>query len=223
MKINHGDRFGKWTVIKQESDRITPSGQSRKQWLCKCDCGNSRIVQAENLTMGLSKSCGCEKETHLVGKRFGKLTVVDYLRKENGRKIWKCECECGNIVELSTKRLQGGTKSCGCLKGKIGAKSKGGRIYRILSGMKTRCYDQNSDAYKNYGGRGITICDEWIQDFWSFYNWALENGYKDGLTIDRIDNDKGYAPWNCRWATKAEQNRNKRPGGNFRKAVNNHG
>lgn len=84
------------------------------------------------------------------------------------------------------------------------------RIYRIWRGMKDRCYNINSKDYKNYGGRGIVVCDEWLNDFMSFYNWSMNNGYDDSLTIDRIDVNGNYEPSNCRWVTQKQQQRNRR-------------
>lgn len=149
----------------------------------------------------------------LTNKTFGRLTVKSYSRK-NGRAYWCCVCECGNIVEVRSDRLTTGeTKSCGCLQ-KDNHYSKHGmtgtRLYEIWAGIKRRCYNKNYKRYKDYGQRGIKMCDEWKDDFMEFYKWAIDNGYNDTLTIDRVNNDKNYEPNNCKWSTPKQQVRNRR-------------
>ncbi len=144
----------------------------------------------------------------MIGKRFGKLTVLSEC--ETMKHKYKCLCDCGNIKYISKYHLlDGHTKSCGCSRGIKHGKHHT-RLYRIYYKIKTRCYNKKHNGYKNYGGRGVKICDAWLSDFMNFYNWAMSNGYQEGLTIDRIDIDGNYEPKNCRWVTMKQQNRNKR-------------
>ena len=160
-----------------------------------------------------------------IGKKFGRLTVVGFRKVKNGENhawAWDCKCDCGNIVYgIRPRNVKSGqTASCGCLKKEqnihnLAEKRRthgktNTRLYGVWCHIKERCKSPNCPAYKNYGGRGICVCDEWDSDFQAFYDWALENGYKDGLTIERIDVNGDYCPGNCCWITFDEQQRNKR-------------
>lgn len=156
------------------------------------------------------------------GNIYGNLTVLrrgeDYVKPSGAKDVrWVCLCLCGKEKLIRTTSLKNGdTKSCGCLNVKLASKrfKKHGmcksRLYSILTDMKSRCFNKNNKRYNDWGGRGITICDEWLENPEKFILWANENGYSDKLTIERIDNDKNYCPDNCKWADYSEQNINKR-------------
>lgn len=157
----------------------------------------------------------------LTGQKFGRLTVIGLDDSKQTRKTyWICQCDCGNIKSIrSDALLMHRTVSCGCWHNEVSSKNvrrnhthkqSGTRLYKIWQGMKGRCSNPTNTSYKNYGGRGITVCEEWQNSFERFYEWACNNGYSDDLTIDRANNNKGYSPDNCRWRTSKDQCRNRR-------------
>lgn len=153
----------------------------------------------------------------LIGMRFGSLVVKSKLNINRHREMeWLCICDCGNSHKATSNRLTTGKTTCchACAMKKISiSNSKNGvepkKLYNAFTNMKTRCYNKNYFLFHRYGGRGITVCDEWRNDFSAFRKWAFENGWDESLTLDRIDNDKGYSPQNCRWVNKTAQDNNR--------------
>lgn len=153
----------------------------------------------------------------LTGQTFGRLTVLERVDTGNhSYATWLCKCSCGKIKEVRSCHLRSGAIiSCGCYQKEIARKCNSThkesktRLYNEWQHMKKRCYWKNYNAYNLYGGRGITVCDEWRNSFEAFKDWALSNGYSDELTLDRIDINKNYEPSNCRWATKYVQSNNR--------------
>ena len=226
-----GKTFGRLTVIK----RARNNKDGRTMWLCKCECGNERVVLGKCLRNGHTQSCGCLNKEIVskrslidrVGERFGKLTVVkradDYIAPNGSQHVrWLCRCECGNETIVDVCQLVGGkTVSCGCVHEnnlRNGHRTHGGRkdrLYKVYANMKNRCYNKNSEDYKYYGGRGVCICDEWLNSYQAFKDWAYFAGYdenadKGKCTIDRIDVNGNYCPSNCRWVDMLTQSRNRR-------------
>jgi len=153
----------------------------------------------------------------LTGQRFGRLTVMSEAERKNKHRMWNCKCDCGGYTKVYDGSLKRGlTTSCGCYRREQNKKrsithgESNTRLYSIWYNMKKRCYHKGVAGYDDYGGRGITVCDEWKNSFETFREWALSNGYSDELTIDRINNEGKYEPNNCRWTTQIEQNYNTR-------------
>jgi hypothetical protein len=140
----------------------------------------------------------------VTGEKFGKLVALKCIGINKHRKsLWECKCECGNTTIVTINRLTcGRTKSCGCIANKYGTdaryEGKPTRLYTIWNGMKRRCMNKNNKDYFRYGGKGVSICAEWVNDFTIFHAWAMSNGYTDSLTIDRKDVNGNYEPLNCR-------------------------
>lgn len=215
-----GQKFGKLTVIELAgTDKYGTA-----LWKCKCNCGNMKIVRSVNLKNGYTVSCGCIRANDLTGKRFGRLVVlvrcpVEYTKSGNRVFKWKCKCDCGNVVNVIHSNLvKGATGSCGCTQKELTSKRfsthgmRNTRLYEIYANMKQRCENPNNPRFASYGGRGITICKEWQgkQGLKNFLDWSIANGYAEELTLDRKNNEEGYSPQNCRWATQEQQRNNQR-------------
>ena len=213
-----GMRYGKLLVLNEHSR----DKHGNVTWLCRCDCGNTKIVSGNCLRKGITTNCGCSKKSaqiiDITEKRYGRLTVKRLIGKTSYRDtLWECECDCGNkVVVKKGNLLSGNTKSCGCLREENIIKHGGcnSRLYRVWQAMKRRCLNPKDAEYHNYGGRGITVCNEWL-DFKNFYDWAINNGFveespKHKNTIDRIDVNGNYEPGNCRFVDMKMQSNNTR-------------
>ncbi|UUV46336.1 hypothetical protein [Bacillus phage vB_BanS-Thrax2] len=216
-------------IIEELGNIPFPNSNSRKRKVVKvkCICGNTKNILMDNFKK--TKSCGClNKLTIKLGEVFDKLTVVEdlgvcTLPKSNTKaRCVKCKCECGNYIDSQYSNIKyGNTKSCGCLQSETSKEtvkimiesnvkhgdamkdSKYHRLYNSWCRMRYRCYNVNHEKYKWYGGAGIKVCSDW-HDYLSFKEWALNNGYDNDLTIDRIDVTGNYEPLNCQWLTAQE-------------------
>lgn len=216
-----GQKFGRWTVVS-----LAPRSPKATMWNVRCDCGTLGTVSGGNLRNGKTLSCGClvadrnREQTHsrsfeplaLTGKKFGRWLV---LARADGRK-WLCECECGNQNAVNSSNLQGGRSlSCGCLQkerasqGSLKHGMSAHPIYLCWTRIRNRCFNANDEDFHHYGGRGITVCDRWKDDFDAF-NADMGPTWKCGLSIERNDVNGNYESSNCRWATQREQTRNRR-------------
>lgn len=210
-----GLRFGRLLVLEYL--------HGKSKYRCKCDCGAVKDIWTGDFKSGKTKSCGClnkEHELDLVGKKFNMLTVVERVGKTpEHRYLFRCICDCGEEKVAEGREIKRGKiMSCGRHNAEKVSEANtthgmtGERIYNIYLNMKGRCSNSNNQAYVRYGGRGISVCDEWTDKengFTNFLTWSLSNGYKEDLSIDRIDNNGNYEPANCRWTTNKVQQNNR--------------
>lgn len=208
-----GKKIGRLTVLRK-----LPKTKSYTQYECQCECGKIFVTSSNTLKSKYNKSCpDCRKSRveDISGKRFDRLVAIRYAGKSKRKQtLWECKCDCGNMVIVHQQNLiSGHTKSCGCYNREIAVERNtihgdtNTRIYHIWHDMMYRCYGEKHKSYYLYGGKGITVCEEW-KEYQNFKNWAIGNGYADDLSIDRKDNEKGYEPSNCRWATDLQQANN---------------
>jgi hypothetical protein len=194
---------------------------NKNLWVCECQlCHSTHIRVPSAVKRGVAPRCICQHQKYdasWVGKKYGNLEIIEYKKSR-----FVCRCNCGKeITVVPSNLIRGKIVSCGCVNAMktsdrmtVHGDCKNGnraRLYRIYRGMIDRCTNPKSDNYANYGGRGIDICADWTNNYIAFREWALNNGYSDELSIDRIDNDKGYSPDNCRWTTLGVQRANQRP------------
>lgn len=209
-----GKKIDRLTVLRK-----LPMTKSYVEYECQCDCGAIITKTYFGLTHNKELCCpDCKipQIEDISGQKFGRLTVIRYAGKsQSNQTMWECQCECGNTITAQAQNLKNGhTKSCGCYNIELTSKRNRThgetrtRLYNIWHDMCYRCYGEKHHSYYLYGAKGITVCDEWKNSFEKFRDWALQNGYADNLSIDRIDSTGNYEPSNCRWATDLVQANN---------------
>lgn len=205
-----GKRFGKLIVVKKDIN----SRPKKIRWICQCDCGSKeKSISVSNLKSGQTKSCGCIRKgmntKEMTGKRINKLIVIrKHGYNKSGQATWLCKCDCGSTSIVDGNRLRTGrVKSCGCTKG-INHRMSNHPLYGVWYDMNFRCSHLNGKN-RTYIDKNIKVCDDWRRTPIEFIKWAENNGYSDGLQLDRIDNDGDYEPKNCRFVSNRENTLNK--------------
>lgn len=228
ITIPPGTVFGELTVIG--TAECDPKNHASKS-LCRCSCGEVKVIRNDCLRSGKTRSCGCKMKKRIpipVGERFGMLVVIGEADSIGWQSRTRCRCDCGNEVVVYNANLRrGAVESCGCKCNrpngigisKLCNTAKYKRLHRIWSGMKSRCYNPHEEGYFGYGMRGTKMCEEWKNSFQSFLTWSLENGYSEKLSIDRINCEGDYEPSNCRWASQEVQIANRRKPANLREQL----
>jgi len=215
LELNQEDKFNMLTFLSATDKR----SDRKVIGLFRCDCGKITEKKISDVVRGKVKSCGCFQNSIIANNlsrmknyKFGNLTFTGETKIVNKRRIGLFKCECGNFAELRIDGVfDGSIKSCGCLKrNPFGLSSVDyEKLFGVWQNMIKRCYNENSDRYYTYGARGIKVCDKWKDDFHAFAEWAVKNGWKPNLSIERKDLDGNYCPDNCTFITMKEQARNK--------------
>lgn len=217
-----GKHFTRWLVLRYVRSEYASGKNVIPVWLCRCDCGKEVEVWGSSLKTGKSRSCGClarglvmATRVDLTGKTFGRWTVLEHCRSEGKRHFYRCRCECGTEKEVNAAYLRiGDSRSCGCLRDELTGNRRrkhaqtGNATYRCWQNMLNRCRNRKLPNTQNYSGRGITVCKRWEQ----YEGFLADMGPKPGpgYSLERINNSGNYVPGNVKWATRKEQNRNKR-------------
>lgn len=207
-------RYGTLLVVKLLPERR----KNQRVWLCRCDCGAETTATTTELRCSKKKSCGCSRKKppkiDITGQKFGRLVAMRHVGiGPSGKHAWECRCDCGEVVVADACTLRLGRKlSCGCIMAERMADTKGlskTPEYKIWRAMIKRCDDPTDPHYRQYGQRGITVCEQWRRSFAQFLADVGRRPHAK-LTLERKDNDKGYYSGNCAWTTQTKNNRNKR-------------
>lgn len=212
-----GKQFGDLKVIEEVAPITTSNGTVSRAWLCKCKCGNTKVIAQSILKTGRDCSCGCKTNAYeIVGKKFGKFLIIERLDNQRDkyghmRSLYLCKKNNGETV-IKDRHSLTALEIVKEKKKRDREERKIKKLKQTYASMKDRCFDNTSKGYKWYGERGIIICDEWIGEngFSNFCDWSLNNGFDLDLSIDRIDVNGNYSPENCRWVDMKTQQRNKR-------------